>query len=114
MNRFHPKRRISVKLSARTLMQLGVLAALTLVLAVAGAAKAGSDRHVASTARVSVPVGAGNPCFPLHDYASAGCDKAWAAFQAAKAAVRPTSTFVAKPNPASSCAPLHDYKSGRC
>jgi hypothetical protein len=114
MNRFHPKRRISVKLSARTLLQLGVLAALTLVLSVAGAARAGSDRYVASAARASVPVGAGNPCFPLHDYASAACDKAWAAFQAAKAAVRPASISVAKPNVASPCAPLHDYKSGRC
>ena len=101
-----------MKLAARSVVRLGIVAVAGLAL-VFGATAAGSGT-VSQRARVSVPLTHGNPCYPLHDYKTAACDKAWQAWQEREQAGAAQPATPAAPPSQSSCAPLHDYKSSDC
>ena len=60
-----------MKLAARTVVRLGILAVVGVALVfstTAAGSSPGSHR-----ARVSIPLTHGNPCEPLHDYKSGDC-----------------------------------------
>jgi hypothetical protein len=102
-----------MKLAARSVVRLGIVAVVGVALVFSTSAAGNSTGS--HRARVSVPLTHGNPCEPLHDYKTAACDKAWQAWKERQQVSSPAQPATpAAPASQSRCAPLHDYKSGDC